>query len=286
MAMEPKKSFLITGANSGIGYQTALALAKMGGEIILVCRNRQKGEKALKQISKETGNSILHLYIADLSSQKQIRELAKNIQASFNKIDVLINNAATAASALTYTEDSIELQFAVNYLAPFMLSNLLLPLLKAAPQGRIINTSSRGYRLAKLNFEDLYYAKNYSGLRAYNQSKLANIIFTYELARRLKDTNVTANCLYPGLVNTSFANKNTSLLHSFLWYLQRPLGISASKGALTGIYLATSDEVTGISGKYFGKCRPVESLPVTNDLEIAKKLWHVSEKLTGIKAII
>ena len=281
--MNTQKTFLITGANSGLGFFTALGIAKSGGEVIMVCKNPIAGEQAKKEIIKRSGNTALHLFITDLSSQTQIRQLAAGIEKSFNKIDALINNAGCNFVKYTCTEDGIEMQFAVNHLAYFLLSNLLLKKLKNSPQGRIINVSSRAHARGNINFEDIGFSKNYSPSKAYNQSKLANILFTYELARKLNDTNVTVNCMHPGLMNTPIGNKNSTLLFSLVWTLFKQLGSNPENASETCVYLATSENIKNISGKYFANKKEIKSSVTSYNQENAKKLWQMSEELTGLK---
>ena len=238
------KVCMITGANSGIGKTTAKGLARLGATVVLVCRNKEKGNKALEEIKSETGNDKIDLLIADLSSQKSIRDLASNFKTKYAKLDVLINNAGVYRNKRTLTEDGIETTFAVNHLAPFLLSNLLLDELKASPSSRIIIVASGLERQGKINFDDLQCENGYSGFGAYNQSKLANVLFTYELARRLEGTGITVNCLQPGFVRTNLIRERR-----LVTFLLKPLQITPEKGAETSIYLASSAEVEGVSGK-------------------------------------
>src|ERR1700690_386777 len=198
------KICLVTGANSGLGYQTALALAKMGAQVVMVCRNRAKGEAAQADIKAKSGNSAVDLLIADLSVQKSIRELAQTINAKYNRLHVLVNNAGLGFGKRGVTADGYEQTFALNQLGYFLFTALLLDLLKASAPARIVNVASEAETMGELNFGDLMGEKRYGGLRAYGVSKRANIIFTYELAQRLAGTGVTANCVHPGGVRTNF----------------------------------------------------------------------------------
>ena len=274
------KICMITGANSGIGKATALGLAKMGATIIMVCRNKDRGEKALEDIKKEVENGTVDLMIADLSTQKAIHQLVKEFKERYQFLHVLINNAGVNLSRCMLTEDGIETTFAVNYLAQYLLSNLLLDVLKASSPARIVNVASSV--LAKnIDFENLNGEKHYRQLNAYGQSKLAVILLTYELSRRIEGTGVTVNCLHPGYVKTNMI-KN---FRKFVKYFYPLIGLfmkKPKKGAKTSIYLASSSEVEGVSGKYFKKRKEVESMKAVYDEEIAKRLWDVSIALTNL----
>ena len=274
------KICMITGANSGIGKATALGLAKMGATIIMVCRNKDRGEKALEDIKKEVENGTVDLMIADLSTQKAIHQLVKEFKERYQFLHVLINNAGVNLSRCVLTEDGIETTFAVNYLAQYLLSNLLLDVLQASSPARIVNVASSV--LAKnIDFENLNGEKHYRQLNAYGQSKLAVILFTYELSRRIEGTGVTVNCLHPGYVKTNMI-KN---FRKFVKYFYPLIGLfmkKPKKGAKTSIYLASSSEVEGVSGKYFKKRKEVESMKAVYDEEIEKRLWDVSIALTNL----
>jgi NAD(P)-dependent dehydrogenase (short-subunit alcohol dehydrogenase family) len=273
------KVCMITGANSGIGLSTAKGLAKLGATLILVCRNKEKGDKALREIQYETQNDKIDLLLADLSSQKSVRDLVSSFKTKYDKLDVLINNAGTYCTKRTFTEDGIETTFAVNHLAYFLLSNLLLDDLKASSSSRIIIVSSGLERQGKINFDDLQCEKGYFfGYRAYSQSKLANILFTYELAHRLAGTRITVNCLHPGFVKT-----NLIRTRRLITFLSSPLQITPEKGAETSIYLASSAEVEGITGKYFANKKETKSSKGSYDESISKRLWEVSAELTKLE---
>ena len=276
------KICIITGATSGMGLATAAALAGKGTTLGLVCRDRSKGEIVVKEIAEKTKNNKIELFIADLSSQAEIRKLANEIKIKFPKIDVLVNNAGGINPKRITSTDGFELTFAVNHLAYFLLTNLLLENLKGAPKARIISVASIASNYGKINFNDLNFRKKYYSFMTYSQSKLANIIFTYELANRLKGTNVTANCLHPGMVKTRFAISMNNYFGLF-WKLFNPFLITAEKGAETSIWLASSPEVEGISGKYFKEKKEIKSIKSSYNIEIQQKLWEVSEKLTGLK---
>lgn len=276
---------LITGGNAGIGKATATGLAKKGAAVIIVARNENKAKAAVEAIRKESGNEKVSYLLADLSSQKSIRNLAIEYKAKYDRLDVLINNAGVFYSDFQLTEDNVELQFAINHLAPFLLTNLLLDVLKKSAPSRIITVSSRSHFRGKINFEDVNHSKNYEGyLKAYGQSKLANVLFTYELDRRLKGTGVTVNCLHPGVVNTSISLSNSNFTGKLFWLFSRPFMLTPEGGAKTSIYLASSPEVNGISGKYFDKCKAKRSSDISYDENVAGKLWRLSEEMVGLKS--
>lgn len=273
---------LLTGANSGIGRVTAQALAEQGATLLMVCRNKQKGEQTLEEIRSRSKNDDLHLFIGDLSSQAEIHRLATEITGRFPRLDVLLNNAGGINSELTLTTDGLETTFAVNHLAYFLLTNLLLPSLLKAPAPRIVNVSSQAHQIGKIHFDDLGLEKNYNAMKAYAQSKLANILFTYELARRLSTENISVNTLHPGSVNTGFGKNLQGIagifFRSFGFLMRTP-----EKGAETLIWLATAPELRGVSGKYFCDKKVIRSSTISHDERIAKQLWDVSARLTGIE---
>jgi len=277
------KICLITGANTGIGKATAEELARKGATILMVCRNSKKGKLAKAEIIKKTGNNQVNLYIADLSSFTSVREMAEQVISTYSRLDVLINNAGIFYTKFQLTEDGIERQFQVNHLSGFLLTHLLLPILKNAPAARIINVSSIGNYKGDIHFHDLNIEKSYSGLKAYRQSKLANVLFTYELARKLATTKITVNTLHPGVVGTQIGFANNRGLAAIVWWLGSPFMLSDAEGAATSIFLACSDDVKEVSGKYFERCKSKKSAEKSYDLSLANKLWGVSEKLCGIK---
>ncbi len=279
---EQKKVVLVTGASSGIGYYTALALAKEKAVVILLCRNSRQSIIAQEKLVKQSNNPDIHLFTADLSHQCEIREVATKIIVRFSKIDVLINNAACVTSEFQLTKDGVEMQWAVNHLAPFLLTHLLLPALKNSEQGRIINITSRAHRFAQGRFPEVFTPENYSGNSTYNQTKLANILFTYCLAQKLANTSVTVNCAYPGLVNTDIALKHNSLFRQWFWRAIRVLGVSPKKGAETILYLATSALATNKTGKYFGQLSEQKSSDLSYNRALAEQLWNLSALQTGI----
>ncbi len=272
---------MVTGANAGIGRETVRGLANAGMQVVLVCRNRERGEEALADVRNDTGNHRLTLLVADLSSQASIRDLVKSYLTKFSKLHVLINNAAVITQKRELTADGIERQFAVNHLAPFLLTNLLLETLKHSAPARIINVSSQMHQRTELDFDNLEGEKHYHPRGIYAQTKLANVLVTKELARRLQGTGVTANALHPGTVATGLFGRFLGL-PKWLGFLSDWYGISPQRGAETSIYLATSPDVATITGEYFRNRRPARCNPLAEDQHIARRLWDESEKLTGL----
>ena len=275
------KICVVTGATSGIGLVTAQALARQDATLIVIARNAERGAATVSRIQQETGNSAVELMIADLSAQEQVRQLASEIQHRFARLDVLVNNAGAFFARRQLSRDGLEMTFALNHLAYFLLTNLLLNPLKAADSARIVNVSSEAHRRARLDFSDLQGQYRYTGWRAYARSKLANILFTYELVRRLEGTSILANALHPGFVATNFGRNNRSLTAMFFRILQLA-AISPEEGAQTIIYLASSPEVKGITGEYFVKQKAVRSSPAAYDGAAAERLWQVSAELTRL----
>lgn len=275
------KVCLVTGATSGVGLVTAQALARQGATLIVVGRNAERGAATVSRIRHETGNSAVELIIADLSAQVQVRRLASEVQRRFARLDVLINNAGALFLRRQLSPDGLEMTFALNHLAYFLLTNLLLDHLKASPSARIVNVSSEAHRGARLDFVDLQGQRRYRGWRAYARSKLANILFTYALARRLEGTSVVANALHPGFVATNFGRNNRGIT-AMLWRILQLAAISPEEGAQTIIHLASSAAVKDITGAYFVKKKAVRSSEVSYDRAAADRLWQVSAKLTGL----
>ncbi len=276
------KVVLITGGTSGIGKAAATALAGMGAEVVVTGRNRQKGEDTVEEIRRESGNDKVSLLLADLAVQAEIRRLAREFEASHDRLDVLVNNAGAFKTRRTETPDGIEMTLAVNHLAPFLLTNLLLDLLKESAPSRIINVSSDAQRLGKIDLDDLQSERRYRAFPVYGKSKLANIMFTYELAERLHGTGVTANCMHPGSVNTDFG-KGERGVSMLLFRAFKPFMRSPEKGADTLIYLAASPDVEGMTGRYFIDREVTNSSEESYDETLRKKLWEASEELTGLK---
>jgi retinol dehydrogenase-12 len=273
------KLCLVTGASSGIGKITARELAKKGATVVLLCRSREKGEAVLaelRQISSEPHD----LLIADLSSQRDIRRVAAEYRQKYSKLHVLVNNAGLLLTERKTTVDGLEETFATNHIGYFLLTTLLLDIIKASAPARIVNVSSEAHRAAKLNLQDLHAEQGYSSFRVYANSKLANILFTRALAKRLEGTGVTTNCLHPGVVQTGFG-KNNSGFFGFLVKIGGFFMISPEKGAETSIFLASDPSVEGVSGKYFDKCRERTPTRIAQDDITAEALWRESERLVA-----
>ena len=272
---------LITGGNSGIGKATALGLAKLGSSVVIVSRDKDKGEAALIEIRGKSGNRNVDLMIADMSSQDSVRELAHDFYGRYKKLHVLINNAGVILPKRVVTVDGLEATFATNHLGHFLLTNLLLDVLKASAPSRIINITSSAHYGTEVNFDDLQGEKKYSMYAVYSQSKLANVLFTYELARRLDGTGVTVNCLHPGVVRTGFGKDQGGLL-TIGFRIMSPFMMSPDKAARAEIYLAASPELEGVTGKYFSKGRSAKSSRESYDENAAERLWNVSAELTKL----
>ena len=277
------KTCLVTGATSGIGEATAHSLAAAGARVGILCRNPAKGEETVATIHQATGNESLKLFCADLSSQDQIRRVAKEILEAFDQIHVLVNNAGIVNLEYSETEDGIETVFAVNHLAYFLLTNLLLERIRASAPARIVNVSSNGHKfVGGIDFENPGFRNNYKSMRVYGHSKLANILFTNELARQLEGTGVTANSLHPGAVATNLATNNgfwaTALMRFVSLFFNSP-----ERGARTSIHLATSPVVEGTTGKYFASEREAAMAQAAADTDAAKRLWEMSERMTEPK---
>jgi retinol dehydrogenase 14 len=266
------KVILVTGSTDGIGKQTALELAQLGATVLLHGRNAERGQQALQDLRAASQNDNLDLFIADLSAQREVRRLAAEVQAKYNRLDVLINNAGVFMPQREVTEDGLEMTFAVNHLAPFLLTGLLLDLLKRSAPARIITVSSSLHQRSLVDFNNLQGDKYYAGGQAYNLSKLGNVLFTFELAERLRGARITANCLHPGTIDTK-------LLHA-AWGRMR--GESVAAGATTPVYLAIAPEVEKVTGQYFEKKHTVVSSSLAHDVDLRKKFWEVSAQLTGL----
>ncbi len=276
------KVILLTGGNSGIGKATALALAKLGASLVLVCRDESRAQSAKDEILRKTGNSSIELITANLLLQNEVRKAAAEFQSNHSRLDVLINNAGTNYPRYAETEDGIERTMAVNYFAPFLLTNLLLELLEKTGSSRIVNVASVGHFRANLDLDNLTRDKRMGtyGLGAYSRSKLALVLFTYELARRLEGKKVTANCLHPGTIRTSIWNHAGAMTP--ITKLASLFMKSAEEGARTTVYLATSPDVEGVSGKYFDNCKPTSSSQESYNKSLATRLWDLSVKMTHL----
>lgn len=276
------KVVLITGGTSGIGKAAATALAGMGATVVITGRNEERGKRALQEIREVSGNDGVELILADLTVQDEVRRLAEELRERHNQLEVLVNNAGLVLSERTETPDGIETQLAINHLAPFLLTNLLLDLLKESAPSRIVTVSSDAHRWAKIDLDDLQSRKRYRGMQVYGKTKLANIMFTYELAERLEGTGVTANCMHPGGVNTNFGNNQGGPMN-LLFRLFKPFMRSPEQGADTLIYLASSPEVEGMTGKYLADRKVKAASDAAYDETTRKRLWEASEELTGLK---
>ena len=271
---------VVTGANSGIGEETALSLAKLGATVILLCRNYERGNITLKNIISESNNKNVELMLCDLSSQNSIFDFTSKFKNKYDRLNVLINNAGILLNKRTISVDGIENTFAINHLGPFILTNSLLNLLKSSSPSRIINVSSSAHYRANFDIDNLQGEKKYSSFDAYCKSKLYNVLFTYELSRKLAGSNVTVNCLHPGFIPTNlFAN--SSFFYKAIVKILSPILIDAKSGSKTSTYLATSKDVENITGKYFVKCKPKKSSKISYDKSTSKNLWNISEKLVN-----
>ena len=277
------KVCMVTGATSGIGKVTARELAQRGAAVVLVGRNEAKSEATVTQIRQQTANPSVDFLLADLSSQEEVRRLARKFESRYLRLDVLVNNAGAIMLSRRESVDGIEMTLALNHLAYFLLTNLLLDRLKSSAPARIVNVSSNSHERAQLDFDDLQIRRRYWGFRAYARSKLANILFSYELARRLKGTGVTVNALHPGLVGTNFL-ANNGALGRFLKMLVAVKGMSTEQGSRTSIFLASSPDVEMVTGRYFYQEREVPSSCASHDEVAAGRLWRLSAELTGLEA--
>ena len=279
------KVVFITGGTSGIGKAAATALAAMGAEVIVTGRKRERGESAVEKIQRDSGSERVSLMLADLAVQEEVCRLAQEFGERYDRLDVLVNNAGLIQDRRTETPDGIEMTLAVNHLAPFLLTNLLLDLLKRSTPSRVITVSSEAEWWGKMDLDDLQSKLRYRGFPVYGKTKLANIMFTYELAERLRGTGVTANCIHPGSVNTEFGKNNRSpgvlLFRAFKPFMRTP-----EQGADTLIYLAASPEVEGMTGKYLSDRKVKVSSDESYDESLRKRLWEVSEELTGLKTAV
>jgi retinol dehydrogenase 14 len=272
---------VVTGANRGIGRATAEGLARLGATLVLVCRRLEEGESVAREIASAHGGRPALVVPADLSSQRSIRDAAERIRAAHGRLHVLVNNAGVIPKQRETTVDGLEMQFAVNHLAYFLLTNLLLDRLVDGAPSRVVNVSSGAHQGGRLDFSDLQSERRYDPVRVYGRTKLANVLFTYELARRLGATGVTANCLHPGVVATKLMADymNVPLVGGAI---ARTFGGSAEKGAETSVYLAASREVEGVTGRYFVGQRETRSSPASYDVALQQRLWEESARLTAL----
>jgi NAD(P)-dependent dehydrogenase (short-subunit alcohol dehydrogenase family) len=277
-----KKICLITGATSGIGKAAATILAAQGLELVLVGRNPLKLESTAREIRDKTGSDSTHALLADFSDLTQVRQVAEQFQRQLPRLDILINNAGAYFNRRHTTRYGVEKTFLVNHLAPFLLTNLLLDHLQKSISARIINVSSAAHYNAHLDLNDLNLDRFYFGYAAYGRSKLANVLFTYELARRWKDARIAVNALHPGRVGTDIFKTDFSVFGGLLkWVIER-ISLTPEEGADNTVYLATSAEVEGVTGKYFVKREAVPSSPLSYDEGLARQLWEISERITGL----
>jgi retinol dehydrogenase-14 len=275
------KVCLVTGATSGLGKATATALAAQGATVVLGCRNREKGEAVKQEIARATGNNSLELMVADLASIESTKKGAADFLARYPKLHVLVNQAGLFLNQRTLTPDKLETMFVVNHLSYFLLTNLLLPALKAGVPSRIVNGSGGAEAMGNIDFDDLQGEKKWSSMKALSQSKLGNFLFTYELARRLEGTGVTVNVMHPGGVKTELG-KGQGGFFGFMMKMMRPFMLTPEQGADTLVWLASSPEVEGVTGRYFVKRKEAKSSARSHDKELAARLWKVSAELTGL----
>jgi NAD(P)-dependent dehydrogenase (short-subunit alcohol dehydrogenase family) len=275
------RTCMITGATSGIGRAAAVGLARLGADLVLVCRDRGRAGETVEQIQSVTGNESVEVLLADLSSQQEIRRVAEEFLSKDRPLHVLVNNAGLIQLGRTTTADGIETTFAVNHLAYFLLTRLLEERLKASAPARIVNVASDVHRSGEITFDDLGRERKYRGFSVYAQSKLANVLFTYELASRLDGTAVTANCMHPGAVGTRFLANNGRLARLAM-AIGRPFLRTPEQGARTVIWLASSPEVEGVSGRYFADGKEVRSSEASYDRAVSRRLWETSDELTGL----
>ncbi|MDA0243353.1 MAG: SDR family oxidoreductase [Chloroflexi bacterium] len=273
------KLCLVTGANAGIGRATALGLAQKGAHVVMICRSAERGRAAQQEIIAQSGNQQVDLLLADLSVQAEIRRVAAEFKQRYSRLDVLVNNAGAIFTTRQESADGLELTFALNHLGYFLLTQELLPLLLASAPARIINVASGAHYSGQINFDDLQLRQGYAAFKAYAQSKLANVLFTNELARRLAGTGVTANSLHPGVVGTQFGRNNRGL--SLIIRLVRPFLRSEAKGAETSIHLATAPELATTTGQYFDDNQPKRASDLAYDETLTRRLWEESEKLVS-----
>jgi retinol dehydrogenase 14 len=271
---------VVTGATGGIGKATAVGLAAMGARVAITGRDRDRAETAADEVRRAGGT--VDVFVADLSSQPEVRQLAQELVRNLPRIDVLVNNVGGYWDTRHVTADGLELTFALNHLAPFLLTNLLLDRLKRSASARVVTVASNAQSMGRIAFEDLQGELSYSGARAYNQSKLANVMFTYELARRLRATSVTANAVHPGMVSTSFGAEDPSVVQRMVVPFMRPFMKTPDKGALTSIHVASAPDLEQVSGLFFAKGKPTSSAAASYDKATAARLWQVSAGLVSL----
>jgi NAD(P)-dependent dehydrogenase (short-subunit alcohol dehydrogenase family) len=276
------RTLVVTGATRGIGKATALGLAAMGARVAITARDPGRAEAAADEIRAAGGE--VDVFVADLSSQAEVRELADQLLRTLGRIDVLVNNVGGYWNTRQVTADGLERTFAVNHLAPFLLTTLLLDRLRTSSPARIVTVASKAHSMGRIEFDDLQGERTYSGARAYNQSKLANVMFTYELARRLRGTSVTANAVHPGMVSTSFGAEDPSVVQRMIVPMVRPFMKAPERGAVTSIHVASAPDLEGVSGLFFSKSKPTTSSKLSYDQATAARLWRVSADMVGLGA--
>ncbi|MHA2076375.1 MAG: SDR family oxidoreductase [Candidatus Thorarchaeota archaeon] len=276
------KVCIVTGSNSGIGKETALALAEMGATVVAVVRNQELGEQACEAIVTETGNKAVDLMLCDLSSMSTIRKFVKDFTSNYDRLDVLINNAGAVFSKRDVTEEGFERTLAVNYLAPFLLTHELLPLLKESAPSRVINLSSGLASRAEVNLEDLQSESSFKSRKVYGNAKIMVEMFTYEMARRLENTGVSVNAVRPGFVATNLGRSSGSRSSRIMFGMMKPFQLSPKEGAETSVYVASSPEIEGITGKCFAKKQETETSEKSYDVEKQKQLWDATVDLLGL----
>jgi NAD(P)-dependent dehydrogenase (short-subunit alcohol dehydrogenase family) len=280
MAVDMKgKVCMVTGANSGIGKIVSMELAKMGAQVVMVCRNPESGEQARSEITRNSGNSNIELMLADFRSMKSIRNMASEFKTRHDRLHVLLNNVAIIPTKRRVTPDDLEEQFEVNHISHFLLTHLLLDAIKASSPSRIINTSSGIHGRGKIDFEDLQSKRKYNAHNVYGATKLMNILFTYELARRLDGTGVTVNAYTPGFSKTRLDREYSALMRAMVSLMAK----KPEKGAMTAIYLATSPDVEKVTAGYFQNMKSIESSQLSYDRDVRLRLWNISEKITGLE---
>jgi len=275
------KTCVVTGANVGIGKETAIGLARAGAEVVMVCRSQERGEAALADVIAATGSKTVELMLCDMSAFASMRELSEQFHERHRRLDVLVNNAGAIFARRELTVDGIERTFQVNHLGYFVVTHLLLDLLRASAPARVVSVASDAHGRGKLDPDNLQGERRYGEYLAYATSKLCNIAFTYELARRLEGSGVTANCLHPGVVASNFGQSASRVTRGF-FRMARPFILSSEKGALTSLYVASSPELDGVSGKYFDKCKEARSSRASHDVAAQRRVWEISAELTGL----
>jgi len=273
------RTCLITGATDGIGKESAIELAKKGYNLILIGRNKEKGNKVTEEIRKIAEDIDIDYFTADLMLMKEVARVADEVRAKYDKIDILINNVGAYFAFRGTTEEGFERTFALNHLGYFLLTEKLLDLVQASGYARIVNVSSSAHYGIDFEFDNIHGEKKYKGFDAYKKSKLANVMFTYELAKRIEKKGITANCLHPGFVATKFGNNNNFLWRFFIGFAKMMMAISVNDGAKTTVYLACSDEVENTTGRFFANCEVKKGSSKAKNEEHNQKLWKVSERM-------